>query len=129
MWIELLVAFAVIVLVYGPIAIACESFIGWASDRTLTQPLLNTLLAIAAGAVLGILSYWLWPHRVVGSGAISGVSVIVLPILAALAVTFTAWRRRRSQLPAHPLLRFWLAFDFAFAAALSRLLLITRVLQ
>jgi hypothetical protein len=78
--------------------------------------------------VLGIFSYWLWPRQILGSGELSGVSLLLLPVATAAAVAIVAWRRQHAQVAAHPLLRFWLAFDFAFAAALSRLLMVARVL-
>ena len=126
-WLERALFFILFLAIYIPLGVVWEAIVlPRLLERTLTNHFWYALGALSLGVLSGIASFWLWPGRLLGTGAPSGISTMVLPIGAALAVLLVARTRSHGSTREHPLLRPWLAFDFAFAAAVARFILVSR---
>ena len=75
------------------------------------------------GAVLGFVSWFAYPFRIVAPGPVPGLSLIVAPVLAGLSMWGIGLLRRRRQGPVIRLDRFSYGFIFALALALVRFFL------
>ncbi len=95
-------------------------------ERTVSAHFWHALLALCIGSLVGLGSFWLWPQRLVGVGPPSGISTLLAPTGALLAGALLARAFASRPIQGRPRLSVWLTFDFAFAAALSRLLLVSR---
>ena len=89
--------------------------------RRAANPLLAGLGLAVGGAVIGLVSVWLVPRRLVRPWPyLAGASLVLAPLgTGAVMHAFGAWRRRRGTEPSL-LASFWGGALFAFAAALTR---------
>jgi hypothetical protein len=69
------------------------------------------------GAMLGVGSWWVWPYRIVASGAYPGISLLISPIVnGLLADALGTWRESQAR-PRTYLSTFWGGALFAFGMA------------
>lgn len=80
---------------------------------------------IILGSLFGFVSYLIYPKRIVDTGALSGISIVVSPIIVGLIMKKWGEHRTRSKKNITVLATFWGGALFAFAYAIVRYLLIT----
>ena len=76
---------------------------------------------LAAGVLLGLLSYWVWPQPLFTNGPPSGISLAVVPLGTAGVMAALGRHRERTGRSRTGLLHFWLAFDFCGAYLACRI--------
>jgi hypothetical protein len=94
--------------------------LGWLWDRTSWSHLKQAIVYFGLGGSLGLLSALVWPERLIGTGPLTGLSLILVPLSTAAIMSVIGARTRRQERRAGGLFQFWFAFDFGFAAALAR---------
>jgi len=101
-----------------------ESLINLLRPRKATNPVLAFLGLLFLGGVIGVLSGWIFPHRLFHPSPWPGLSLILAPIGTGLAMHLFGCRRNRRG--GHPtfLASFWGGTAFAFGMALPRFLMI-----
>ena len=84
----------------------------------------NNVLAggilFVVGAVIGVLSLIYFPKAFVRSESLHGISLVITPVLAGLAMELIGRIRRRQRKLVIRLENFWYAYAFAFGMALIR---------
>jgi hypothetical protein len=108
------------VLVEGAARLLGASF----GRRGQDHPLAAAVGLLLLGAMLGGLSWVVWPHRIVGARAYPGVSLLVSPVVnGLLADALGSWRVNHGR-PRTYVSTFWGGALFAFGCALVRFLLV-----
>lgn len=88
------------------------------------SPIAATVLLVIVGFVLGYLSVLLFPHPLVHPSKLHGISLLISPVLAGLAMAAIGRGvRRRGHTPVR-IESFGYGFAFAFAVALIRFLMV-----
>jgi hypothetical protein len=91
-----------------------------------SHPVAATAGLVALGAVVGAVSAWLFPHRLTSWALAPLWSVLIAPLVVGAALHFFGvWRRRRGHATTH-LATFYGGAAFAFAYAVTRLLVLAR---
>jgi hypothetical protein len=86
------------------------------------HPIVAGISVLLLGALLGEVSCWVWPHRIVGPGPYPGLSLLISPLVnGLLADAFGAWRERHGRSRSY-LATFWGGALFAFGMAGARFL-------
>lgn len=93
----------------------------WAVGRTTWSHLLLGTLFLVLGAALGWGTVLIYPRRLAPDRPITGLSVLLAPMVAAIAMHAIGRARAPASPPTPTLFSFWYAFDFAFGAAVARL--------
>jgi hypothetical protein len=98
------------------------------SSAPLTRRL-STFVALVMYLALGILTGWfsimIFPHSFIRGSNLHGISLIITPLLAGLAMSGIGWIRQRQGKQRIRLDTFGYAFIFAFGMALIRFLFTT----
>jgi hypothetical protein len=110
-----------------------SAFISWPfgfNIRRPTQPesssvLLYVLLAIAGG-MLGWVSAYLLPFRLLPYSWLRVLNIVVAPVVGGFTALVIAAYRSRSNVLIEPRVHFWNAFWFALAFALLRIAYLSR---
>jgi hypothetical protein len=82
---------------------------------------------LIAGAALGGVSFWVWPHRLVEPGPLPGISVIVSPIVNGLLTDAVGSFRANHGKRRTALGTFWGGACFALGMAAVRFALLQRL--
>jgi len=86
------------------------------------HPVVAGMCLLLLGALLGEISCWVWPHRIVGPGPYPGSSLLLSPVVNGVAADALGdWRERRGR-PRSYLATFWGGALFAFGMAGARFL-------
>ena len=80
------------------------------------------IMYLVLGLTTGFLSLLIFPESFIRSARFHGISLIVTPLLAGLAMSGIGWLRRRQGKPVLRLDTFGYGFVFAFGMALVRFL-------
>ncbi len=91
----------------------------------LRNPLLACVGYAFLGAVVGVVSLFLFPHPLVHRSRIPGVSLIAGPMLAGFGMSFVGSFRRRRNQRVIQIESFAYGFAFAFGMAIVRFFLTT----
>jgi len=95
-------------------------------QRGRAHPLLAGLGIILLGGLGGVLTSVVWPTRLFAPGPLPGVSLLVSPLLSAVAMEGVGrWRERRGQTRSY-ISTYWGGALFAFAMASVRFLWVGR---
>ncbi|HEX5703891.1 MAG TPA: hypothetical protein VFX97_11870 [Pyrinomonadaceae bacterium] len=89
---------------------------------TAVSRFLAAIICFALGAIAGLLLTIFFPYRFFRSSRFPGLSLVLIPLLAALTMVGIGWLRRRQGKPLVRLDRFVYAFLFAFGMTLARFL-------
>jgi hypothetical protein len=88
------------------------------------NPIAAAVLLVIVGLALGVLSVLIFPHPLVHPSKLHGISLLISPLLAGLAMAAVGRGvRRRGRTPVR-VESFGFGFVFAFAVALIRYLMI-----
>ena len=91
-----------------------------------SHPIAATAGLVALGAGAGAVSAWLVPHRLTSSALAPVWSVVIAPLIVGAALHgFGVWRKRHGHSTTH-LATFYGGAAFAFAYAVTRLLVLAR---
>ena len=91
---------------------------------TALNKVLAAIICLCLGALTGFVLTIFFPYRFFRSSRFPGLSLVLIPLLAALAMVGIGWLRQRQGKPRVRLERFVYAFLFAFALTLVRFLLV-----
>ena len=69
------------------------------------------------GAVLGVVSWWVWPYRIVASGPYPGISLLISPLVNGLLANALGTLADNHDRPRTYLSTFWGGALFAFGMA------------
>lgn len=95
----------------------------WVSARR-GNPIAAAVLLVIVGFALGFLSILIFPHPLVHPSKLHGISLLISPLLAGLAMAAVGRGvRRRGRTPVR-IESFGYGFAFAFAVALIRFLMV-----
>lgn len=86
---------------------------------------LALMLYLGLGVITGWLSTLIFPQSFIRSSKLHGISLLITPLLAGLAMSGMGWIRRRQGKPVLQLDTFGYGFVFAFGMALIRFLFTT----
>jgi hypothetical protein len=116
--IEFLVNLAIELVFYGGGGLVVEGgtrfFDASFGRRDRHHPIVAGIGLLLIGGILGELSYWLWPYRIVAAGPYPGISLLVSPIVNGLLTeAFGTWRAHHDR-PRTYLSTFWGGALFAF---------------
>ena len=96
-------------------------------DRKQRSPAVSAIGLVFGGAVAGLLSAWLFPHRLIAMRVVvPGVSLMLAPLATGLAMHLLGRRLRRLERRASSLATFWGGALFAFVMAVVRWWLVGR---
>ena len=118
MVIEFLINLAIELIYYGGGGLLVEGgtrlFDASFGRRDRHHPIVAGIGLLLIGGILGELSYWLWPHRIVAAGPSPGISLLVSPMVNGLLTrALGTWRVNHGQ-PRTYLSTFWGGALFAF---------------
>jgi hypothetical protein len=97
--------------------------IPWA--RKTIGVVLSLMLYLGLGVLTGWFSTLIFPHSFIRSSRLHGISLLITPTLAGLAMSGVGWIRRQQGKPVLRLDTFGYGFVFAFGMALIRFLFTT----
>jgi hypothetical protein len=81
------------------------------------HPVVAGIGLLLIGGILGEISYWVWPYRLVASGPYPGVSLLISPVVNGLLThALGTWRANHDR-PRTYLSTFWGGALFAFGMA------------
>lgn len=83
------------------------------------------ILYLGVGIIIGWLSIIFFPHSFVRGSKLHGISLVITPLLAGLAMSGIGWLRQRQGQQIIRIDTFGYAFVFAFGIALIRFLFTT----
>ncbi|MBC7933430.1 MAG: hypothetical protein H7Z38_22950 [Rubrivivax sp.] len=98
---------------------------GALSERKTLGVALALILYLGLGVITGWLSTLIFPHAFIRSSKLHGISLLITPTIAGLAMSGIGWIRRRQGKPVLRLDTFGYGFVFAFGMALIRFLFTT----
>ena len=81
------------------------------------HPVVAGIGLLLIGGILGEVSYWAWPYRVVASGPYRGLSLLISPIVNGLLTQALGTWRANHDRPRTYLSTFWGGALFAFGMA------------
>ena len=94
------------------------------SKRSVGPKLVNRFLAaiiyLGLGGLAGVIITLFFPYRLFRRAPVPGLSLLIIPILAALTMVGVGWLRRQQGMQLVRLDRFAYAYLFAFGMALAR---------
>ena len=119
--IEFLLEFAIELIFYGGGELLVEGvariFGAPFGRRGRHHPIVAGIGLLLIGAVLGEVSYWVWPYRLVASGPYPGISLLISPVVNGLLThALGTWRENHDR-PRTYLSTFWGGALFAFGMA------------
>jgi len=88
------------------------------------NPVLAILGWAVIGSICGVISAFIFPHRLLPPSRLPGLSLIVAPLVSGALMKAVGDRRREAGKDTTILATFWGGTIFAFAMAAARLLLI-----
>ena len=119
--IEFFLGFAIELVFYGGGELLVEGvarLVGASFGRRGRQhPVVAGIGLLLMGAVLGEVSSWVWPYRLVASGPYPGISLLISPVVNGLLThALGTWRENHDR-PRTYLSTFWGGALFAFGMA------------
>ena len=78
------------------------------------------LILFAVGAFIGLVSLAIFPHAIVHSESLPGVSLVITPVLTGAAMVGLVWLYRKRETPVIRLGHFAIGYVVAFGMALVR---------
>ena len=91
---------------------------------TAINKFLAAIIYLGLGAIAGVILTIFFPYRFLRSSRFTGLSLLLIPLLAALTMVGIGWLRRRQGKPLVRLDRFVYAFLFAFGMTMARFLFV-----
>ena len=129
MVIEFLVELAIELIFYGGGGLLVEGvprlFGASFGRRGRHHPIVAGIGLLLIGGILGEVSYWVWPHRIVAAGPYRGISLLVSPIVNGLLTQALGTWRAHHDRPRTWLSTFWGGALFAFGMSSVRFWLMT----
>lgn len=89
-----------------------------------SNPILAAIGFVLLGALLGWVTTWSYPNRLIANPPVPGASLVLIPLLSGAAMQWFGAHQRKQKRETSWLATFWGGALLAFACALTRFILL-----